>query len=361
MAFDGYAPTAGDALDAEPIRNNFQALAAHHRAAVAPTAPLNGYIWWDSSDSTNEKLRGYFGSSWVTLFTHMESTPVPANGAASAFTALTDTPAAYTGEAGNNVVVNAAADGLEFAAAPSATFTALTDTPAAYTGEGGKIVAVNAGATALEFVASSGGTGLQTFDIVYDDANTLSWDPVAVSDASVRLVAFQYWVEALGGGTPPIGAVNPLPPKVLAAGNYPVGFGTVFPDGYITVLSMTHLTYAIRSAVAQGDVDIKVTHPGFPTAGGVLALVEGSNYEFVTAYSYEADGLYPNYKLILDSQIQTVGGYSASAVLQVVTVKNFTGPWVVSDASGNIYFKREILSVANPPVRWHLRFFGFAG
>lgn len=41
----------------------------------------------------------------------------------------------------------------------SSTFTALTDTPSSYTGQAGKAVVVNAGATALEFVSA-----VQEFD-----------------------------------------------------------------------------------------------------------------------------------------------------------------------------------------------------
>jgi len=71
-----------------------------------------------------------------------------------AFTDLTDTPANYTGAAGQAAVVNAGETALEFADLTT-TFLALTDTPSTYTGQGGKIVAVNAGATALEFIATA--------------------------------------------------------------------------------------------------------------------------------------------------------------------------------------------------------------
>ena len=78
-------------------------------------------------------------------------------GGSTTFTALTDTPANYTGANNRFLKVNSTGTGVTFA---TATFTELADTPAALTGQGGKFVAVNAGATALEFVdAPSGGGG----------------------------------------------------------------------------------------------------------------------------------------------------------------------------------------------------------
>lgn len=77
--------------------------------------------------------------------------------AGSLFTALTDTPANYTGQAGKVVAVKTDETGLEFitGSAGATLFTALTDTPANYTGSALKVVRVNSGATGLEFVAAS--------------------------------------------------------------------------------------------------------------------------------------------------------------------------------------------------------------
>lgn len=53
------------------------------------------------------------------------------------------------------------------------TFLELTDTPAAYTGQAAKIVAVNATETALEFVeASAGGSGSFDFGLITDATST---------------------------------------------------------------------------------------------------------------------------------------------------------------------------------------------
>ena len=80
----------------------------------------------------------------------------------------------------------------------SSTFLGLTDTPSAFTGQAGKVAAVNTGETALEFATPSGGTSFDTnffatmsgnqnitkltetkvtFDTVVTDANS-EWDAV---------------------------------------------------------------------------------------------------------------------------------------------------------------------------------------
>jgi len=81
-------------------------------------------------------------------------------GGATTFVGLTDTPAAYAGQAGKYTKVNAGATALEFGTpggGGATTFVGLTDTPAAYAGQAGKYTKVNAGATALEFGTPGGG------------------------------------------------------------------------------------------------------------------------------------------------------------------------------------------------------------
>lgn len=66
-------------------------------------------------------------------------------------------------------------------------FTALTDTPAAYTGAAGKAVAVNAGETGLEFVTAGGGGGgvVYTSLLAQDFATiNLTTTPVVVTGLS---------------------------------------------------------------------------------------------------------------------------------------------------------------------------------
>ena len=88
------------------------------------------------------------------------------------FLSLTDTPSAFTSQAGKFLKVNAGASALEFTDAPAGTttFTGLTDTPANFTSQGGKWLRVNAGATALEFIAAPSNT-TYTQSAVADSAN----------------------------------------------------------------------------------------------------------------------------------------------------------------------------------------------
>lgn len=82
------------------------------------------------------------------------TTPAGAAGA-SAFTDLSDTPSAYTGDGGKYVRVSAGADGLEFVAgAPTGAedFTDLADVPSTYVDQGGKVVAVTVAEDGLEFI-----------------------------------------------------------------------------------------------------------------------------------------------------------------------------------------------------------------
>jgi len=77
MAFNGDKPAYGTKAQSAEVRSNFQALVKHHRATTAPTGPENGWIWWDASDPSNERLRSYYEGDWKILFNHMESNPVP--------------------------------------------------------------------------------------------------------------------------------------------------------------------------------------------------------------------------------------------------------------------------------------------
>lgn len=81
MAFNRDKPEYNTRPLSEEMRDNFRALAEHHRDTAAPNDPQPGYIWWDASNSSNEKLRAYTGTEWLDLFEHMESEPVPATGA----------------------------------------------------------------------------------------------------------------------------------------------------------------------------------------------------------------------------------------------------------------------------------------
>jgi hypothetical protein len=85
MAFDKTIPINATDGDADPIRDNFNALATRHIGSSAPTSPDLGWTWLDTTDPTNWKLKEYTqdGASapaWVISFEHMESAPTPVNG-----------------------------------------------------------------------------------------------------------------------------------------------------------------------------------------------------------------------------------------------------------------------------------------
>ena len=77
-------------------------------------------------------------------------------GGVSNFLGLTDTPAAYSGEAGKFVKVKSTEDGLEFDTGGVSTWLGLTDTPGSF--DALKGVRANAAGNALEFYTISGGT-----------------------------------------------------------------------------------------------------------------------------------------------------------------------------------------------------------
>ena len=123
----------------------------------------------------------------------LEGTTLSATGGVSTFLGLTDTPDAYTGQAGKAVVVNAGASALEFgtAEAGASDFLALTDTPDTYSGQASKVVAVNALSTALEFVPAGSNAALgaevqrvATFGVVQNTNVPVVWDTEVRDDAA---------------------------------------------------------------------------------------------------------------------------------------------------------------------------------
>jgi uncharacterized protein DUF2793 len=78
-------------------------------------------------------------------------------GGAVAFTDLSDVDTDYTGDGLKYVRVNVGETGLEFATGTSGAFTDLTDAPAAYTGQASKLVAVKNTEDGVEFVDAAGG------------------------------------------------------------------------------------------------------------------------------------------------------------------------------------------------------------
>lgn len=84
MAFDKSKPSAGSGVVSAEMRDNFNALAAHHYGTTAPSSPELGWVWIDNADAANVKLKVYSQNgvnpaAWVIYVEHLESTPTPAN------------------------------------------------------------------------------------------------------------------------------------------------------------------------------------------------------------------------------------------------------------------------------------------
>lgn len=80
MVFDPNHPIQGGEPVSLPIRENFLQLAIHHKGDTEPPAKVDGFVWWDTSTPTNQKLRAFYDSAWRNMFDHMESVPVPSSG-----------------------------------------------------------------------------------------------------------------------------------------------------------------------------------------------------------------------------------------------------------------------------------------
>jgi len=246
MAFNRDKPASRTKVTSEEIRLNFQALAEHHRATTPPPGPQPGYIWWDASNSKNEKLRCYLGGQWRDLFHHMESTPVPATEVnLTTFLGLTDTPSSYTGSAGLVLAVNAGGTGISFI-------------PGALTGPTGATGAAGAaGATGLTGVnGATGATGAT-------GVNGATGTSIALSSANDEMVcevtaADEDQASPTGIAAIPVGAV-----KVFVNGDLiPVGDGSKTGFCYFSADGGS-------TALAQGSI-----------ATGALCYWLGSNANF---------------------------------------------------------------------------------
>lgn len=154
--------------------------------AGAPTVPTNEAATLHMDGTNVRKVGGEgAGGGGVTTFTALSDTPgsyageankaVVVNGLESAlvfgnvatvFTALGDTPSSYVGEAGQLLAVNGLESGVEFVAGSGGvtTFTGLTDTPGSFVGEGGRFMRVNLAENAIEFIDAPGSTFVSLSD-----------------------------------------------------------------------------------------------------------------------------------------------------------------------------------------------------
>lgn len=103
MVFDPTHPIHSGLPESDPVRDNFVALAEHHRGGTAPPNPQIGYIWLDTSNAANWKLKQYTqdapaAAQWVTLLEHLEANPAALAHASSHTSGADQLPNSDTGD-----------------------------------------------------------------------------------------------------------------------------------------------------------------------------------------------------------------------------------------------------------------------
>lgn len=73
QGFDKTEPKFQAPLVSEIVRTNLNAGATHHSGPTAPALPDLGWIWLDTSVSTNMKLKIFNGVDWEILFENINS------------------------------------------------------------------------------------------------------------------------------------------------------------------------------------------------------------------------------------------------------------------------------------------------
>jgi hypothetical protein len=203
----------------------------------------------------------------------------PAPPAASAFTDLTDVPAAYTGAAGKLVSVNVGESGLTFIDHGPTAFTGLSDVPGNYTGAGLKGVRVKTTADGLEFYTRSL-VGLSDFPANYTGAGGKG---VRVNAGAT---AVEFYTIPAPGSTSFIGLTD-VPAAFTGAGGKKVKVNS----------GATALEFDPDTFIGLGDVPA-----AFTGSGGFLVAVksDASALEFIAnttnklVLSVWVDGILPN-------------------------------------------------------------------
>lgn len=80
QGFDPLTPKVLDPLLSDPVRADLNALASHHSGTQAPGAPREGWIWFDTSDPLNLKLKIFLLGSFVTILENLAAGPPTQSG-----------------------------------------------------------------------------------------------------------------------------------------------------------------------------------------------------------------------------------------------------------------------------------------
>lgn len=71
QGYDANKPAYLAPVISAPIRANFNAVATCHQGATAPANPDTGWLWLDTSDPLNYKLRMYLVGSWTVILNNL--------------------------------------------------------------------------------------------------------------------------------------------------------------------------------------------------------------------------------------------------------------------------------------------------
>lgn len=191
-------------------------------------------------------------------------TYTPGGPGATEYTGLTDTPANFTGKAGQHPVVNVGESGLEFEAPPAIPaipdeFLDLIDTPATFTGHGSKTVAVNVGESALEFITPV--TGVTTFTALTDTPANFTGQTLKAVRVNVGETALEYYTPA-GASTAKQFMVVALSDETTSIGAIATDVMTFrMPAGILTSTPLG-VRISLNSATTTGLVTVDINVNG---------------------------------------------------------------------------------------------------
>jgi hypothetical protein len=73
QGFDAAKPAFLDPLTSEPMRVNMTALATNHAGPQAPANPQDGWLWMDTADPLNIKIKAFINSAWLTILNNIQA------------------------------------------------------------------------------------------------------------------------------------------------------------------------------------------------------------------------------------------------------------------------------------------------
>lgn len=72
QGFDSNKPAYQDPLLSEPVRTNLNSIATSHAGVSPPNSPNTGWMWLDTSDPTNYRLKIYLAGTWIIILNNLQ-------------------------------------------------------------------------------------------------------------------------------------------------------------------------------------------------------------------------------------------------------------------------------------------------